>query len=152
MARWDTDTVASDITVAFIGGAAGLLTGAVTGTISSLIAPWANWGAEKKRRQQDRRVERIAEWRKGVDEVAFAEGEAFSPSSSSSGVFVSARDLDWDVRSKDWYVTLKSQMSPDVANEVEALSAKPLKSRLGEVPRLLRNEIMRIEEEKWELV
>jgi hypothetical protein len=35
---------------------------------------------------------------------------------------------------------------------VEALSAKPLRSRLGEVPRLLRNEIMRIEEEKWELV
>jgi hypothetical protein len=92
--RWNTGGVASDIAVAFIGGGAGLLTGAVTGTISSLIAPWANWGAEKKRRQQDRRVERIAGWRKGVDEVAFAEGEAVSASTSSSVVFVSARDLD----------------------------------------------------------
>ena len=140
--------MASDIAVAFIGGAAGLL----TGTVSSLFAPWAHWGAEKERRQQDRRVARVADWRKGVDELAFAEGEAVSPSSSASVVFVSARDPDYDVRSKDWYVTLKSVMSPDVANEVEALSAKPLNSRLGEVPKLLRHEIMHIEREHWELV
>jgi hypothetical protein len=61
--------VASEIAVAFIGGGAGLLTGAVTGSISSLIAPWAKWGIEKKRRAHDLRQQRIEDWRRNLEHL-----------------------------------------------------------------------------------
>ena len=44
---------------AIIAGVVGL----VTGAIGSLIAPWIQWGIEKKRQKQNRRIELISEWR-----------------------------------------------------------------------------------------
>lgn len=44
---------------ALIAGSVGL----VTGAIGSLIAPWIQWGVEKKRKKHDRRVELISQWR-----------------------------------------------------------------------------------------
>lgn len=52
----------SEVVVALIGGAAGL----VTGTIGSLLAPWSQWGVEKRRLRRDSRVQRLAEWRAGI--------------------------------------------------------------------------------------
>jgi hypothetical protein len=37
--------------------------GAITGAISSLVAPWANWGVEKRRLRQSRRAELVTQWR-----------------------------------------------------------------------------------------
>jgi hypothetical protein len=39
------------------------ITGLASGAIGSLLAPWANWGVEKKRLQQRARIELIAEAR-----------------------------------------------------------------------------------------
>jgi hypothetical protein len=44
------------IYVAVIGGLSGLITGA----IGSLVAPWVNWGIEKRRKKMDRHRELIA--------------------------------------------------------------------------------------------
>jgi hypothetical protein len=64
--------VASEITVAVIGGVAGL----VTGTAGSLTAPWAQWGVEQRRLRRQRSVDLIAEWRAGIDALRAAEDEA----------------------------------------------------------------------------
>lgn len=96
--------MASDIAVAFIGGGAGLLTGAVTGTISSLIAPWANWGIEKKRRVQDLRQKRVDEWRRHLDDLDWSEnyhGHVVTPGEAP---------ISGDVRTQDWFITLRAEM------------------------------------------
>ena len=138
--------MASDIAVAFVGGGAGLLTGAVTGTISSLIAPWANWGIEKKRLARERRVERVKEWRDGVEDLDWAEAhhgqEGYLPSDRISG----------DLRTKSWWATLRPEMAPDVLRKVEDLSEKPIPTRHGQISKLIEHEITRIEREKWNLV
>lgn len=138
--------MASDIAVAFIGGGAGLLTGAVSGVISSLIAPWANWGIEKKRLTRERQVERIKEWRDGVEDLDFAEAhhgqEGYLPSDRISG----------DVRTKAWWVTLRPEMAPDVRHKIEDLSEKPIQQRHGQISKVIEHEISRIEREKWKLV
>lgn len=143
---WDTDAVASDIAVALIGGGAGLLTGAVTGTISSLIAPWANWGIEKKRRAQDLRQKRIEEWRRHLDDLDWAEnyhGRVVNPGDDP---------ISGDVRTKDWFITLRAEMAADALQQVEELSQRPMQTRRGEMSKLLGEEITRIEREKWELI
>jgi hypothetical protein len=96
-ARWKTGGVASDIAVAFIGGGAGLLTGAVTGTVSSLIAPWAHWGIEKKRLARERRVARIEEWKERVGNLYWSEKHHDSDFGQGP---VSA-----DVRTKGWFIS-----------------------------------------------
>lgn len=51
--------------MALVGGGVGLVTGAV----ASLIAPWANWGIEKRKLRRAGRVERIREWRAGASQL-----------------------------------------------------------------------------------
>jgi hypothetical protein len=48
-------TMNDTVFVAITGGISGLITGA----IGSLVAPWVNWGIEKRRKKQERRRELI---------------------------------------------------------------------------------------------
>jgi hypothetical protein len=146
VARWNTGRVASDMAVAFIGGGAGLLTGAVTGTISSLIAPWANWGIEKRRLARARRVERIKEWRDGVKNLDWEE------TNHGQQAYLSSEKISGDVRTKAWWATLRPEMSHDVCRQVEELSEKPIPTRYGQISKLIEHEITRIERRKWKLV
>lgn len=50
---------------AVVGGVAGLATGA----LASVVAPWVNWGIERRRLRLERRQELIAEWRTGLAEA-----------------------------------------------------------------------------------
>lgn len=52
----------SQVVAAIVGGVAGLATGAV----SSLVAPWSNWGVEKRRIRHTHRIELVEEWRQGL--------------------------------------------------------------------------------------
>ena len=52
--------------IAAVFGAVG---GVVTGTISSLIAPWVQWGIEKRRKRFERRRSLINSWRDMVARV-----------------------------------------------------------------------------------
>lgn len=63
--------MASEIVVALIGGGAGL----VTGAIGSLIAPWSQWGVEKRKLQRQSRVDLLAGWREGIAELRRIEDE-----------------------------------------------------------------------------
>ena len=50
------------IVAALIGGTAGL----ATGVAGSLIAPWSNWGVEKRRIRLQRRQALVDDWRLGI--------------------------------------------------------------------------------------
>lgn len=52
----------SQVVAAIVGGVAGFTTGAV----SSLVAPWSNWGVEKRRIRHTRRIDLVEEWRQGL--------------------------------------------------------------------------------------
>jgi hypothetical protein len=45
----------------------------VSGAISSLVAPWAKWGIEKRRALIDYRKKRIAEWRRLIQAASSIE-------------------------------------------------------------------------------
>lgn len=137
--------MASEIVVALIGGLAGL----TTGVAGSLFAPWANWGAEKRRLQQERRVQRIAEWRLGVRRLREAEGEYLK----SVGGHAPAYGPQPDATIRNWWATLRVELAADVAQQIEELSKNTgVEERYGEVPNLLRDEIVRLERDKWKLV
>jgi hypothetical protein len=57
--RLQSAAVDSTVVAAIVGGVAGV----VTGGISSVIAPWANWGVEKRQLRRQERVTQIAGWR-----------------------------------------------------------------------------------------
>lgn len=138
--------------MAFIGGAAGLLTGAVTGVAGSLIAPWANWGVEKKRLKQHRREEHIKEWREGVDNMRWAESESFLGRGPAPQVVFGGGDPDRPLESKGWFAAFRAELTPEVIAEIDRLCQVPPVSRLGKLPQLIDREISRIEREKWKLV
>lgn len=51
--------MAENVTTALIGAMAGL----IAGSIASIIAPWINWGIEKKKQKHTYRKELIGKWR-----------------------------------------------------------------------------------------
>lgn len=48
------------------------LIGLVSGTIGSLVAPWVNWGIEKRRLKLERRAKQIVEWRQFIEQFDFS--------------------------------------------------------------------------------
>ncbi|BBX39802.1 hypothetical protein [Mycobacterium simiae] len=159
----------SEVTVAFIGGGAGLLTGAITGTISSLIAPRANWGIEQRRLRRESRVQRITEWRAGVTELREAKPrdgkrvhyrKPLSLGDSITGRPAREEYIDAGVPSPDyvnvftkpWFRTLKRELSPATLTQIDTLTERPLADRIGELPNMLDEEVNRLERDKWRLV
>ena len=57
----------ASVSNAIIAGVVGLFTGAV----GSLIAPWVQWGIEKRRKRYEKRVELVKEWRELVLNESF---------------------------------------------------------------------------------
>ena len=156
--------MASEIAVAFIGGGAGLLTGAITGAISSLIAPWANWDI-KRRLNRTTRADRIKEWRLGVANLRKAEREHGQPQSvpkpkswedkiTGRPEFITVlpnADLI-NVDTRPWFRTLRREVSKKALRKVKALNGQPLEVRTKSLPEVLDEEINRIERDKWDLV
>jgi len=54
--------VDDQVIAAVVGGLAGLASGA----LASVVAPWVNWGIEKRRFRLQRRRELVGEWRAGL--------------------------------------------------------------------------------------
>lgn len=137
--------MASEIVVALIGGLAGL----TTGVAGSLFAPWASWGVEKRRLQQERRVQRIAEWRLGVRRLREAESDYLKSVQGRAPAY----GAQPDATTRNWWATLRPELKDDVARHIEELSkSSGVEERYEEVPNLLRDEIVRLERDKWKLV
>jgi len=95
----------SNIAAAVIGGVAGV----VTGGLASIVAPWANWGVDKRReRQQDRRA-LVASWRAGLMEF----------DRRYQGGPWSVGDFQGLLRSADWYGTLRRYLPDALRDEIE---------------------------------
>ena len=69
----------------FMGTVIVALIGLVGGAIGSLIAPWVNWGIEKKRLLHSQRVDRVRKWRNAIDNFNFKQ-EKFAYSSVYSSM------------------------------------------------------------------
>lgn len=119
------------ILTALIAGVVGLVTGAV----GSLIAPWVNWGIEKRRKQFENRSELVHQWR---DIIANA-------------------DFDRSLMLKSpFYGSLRPLLSPETLQKIERPSTH-IYSVIGGPPidnhdrTTLLHEVARIER-KWKLV
>ena len=81
------------IFVAIIGGIAGLIAGA----ISSLLAPWANWGVEKRRLRLDRQRNIIDNARRNLTDYSREQ-----------------------IRNSTEYAAIRSHLSADLVSKIEA--------------------------------
>ena len=138
--------MAHEVPVALISGGVGLATGA----IGSLFAPWGNWGVEKRRTRQERRAERIKEWRDGIGDLRHAERESIPGRPEGRLVFVTPAGSP-NLGTQGWWITLKTELSRPTLRQISRLTSKPLVEREGKVPDLLEREVARIERD-WDLI
>lgn len=130
----------SGIWAAVIGGIAGLVTGAV----SSLIAPWVQWGIEKKREDLRHKRDLITSWRTGI---AAIDDKGTDVEGMPKGYLVHKTDRYFGT---PWYETLR----PYLPENHRANFEKNNVAVGGGTPRSLKNlvagEVDRIEQE-WGL-
>ena len=62
------------------------ITGGIFGTLGSLIAPWINWGVEKKRMKVNRRIAMIDQLRKSLDSMEEYDNRTFTQSAIYSNI------------------------------------------------------------------
>jgi hypothetical protein len=91
--------MSSDVVAAIVGGVAGV----VTGGISSLLAPWASWGIEKRRDDRRRKTALIDEWRAGIAD------------------HVDSGDQPISFPRYPWYASLRTNMVPDKIAVLESV-------------------------------
>lgn len=87
--------MAYEIWTAAIGAASGL----VSGGIASVVAPWINWGIEKKRLERQRRYDLLKSWREGIARME----------TDDRGEYISS----------DWYETMRPYMWETRRDELE---------------------------------
>lgn len=121
---------------AIIGGLAGIL----TGLVSSFLAPWANWGIEKRRQKLMHRKELVKSWR------AMIANQISNPETGK-----------WNKRAlleRPEYMSLRPHLSSEAEDRIK-LGLKSHEDGSGPImPALLEimiEEIDRIEQE-WDLV
>ena len=118
---------------AVVGGVAGV----ITGGLSSLLAPWAQWRVERKRLQRAERVAAIREWR---ELIGLHQGEWLDP----------PNPLATDHR----YLALRSFMTADERRDVEELPSSASLAAFDSVfragPDAMRRAVDRLERE-WGL-
>ena len=142
-----TRRMASEIMVALIGLG--------TGAIGSLVAPWANWGAEKRRRKEDRRgVVLITNWRHDIRQLRLAETHhlALTAESRTNDLPEPPEPLEADPRHHEWFRTLELELSDDAARRIEELRSLPIHDRQGLISDVLEEEVRRIERVDWKLL
>jgi hypothetical protein len=142
--------MASEVAVAVISGG----TGVVGLAIGSVVTRWANWGFEKSRRKEDRRVARIESWRVEIRQLRNAENSCVARNEERRAKQEpELGDLpEADPMHHEWFRDLQLELAEDAVERVEELRQKPVKDRLGEVPNLLEEEVRRIERSEWKLV
>lgn len=77
------------------------LVGVVSGGIASLVAPWAQWGVEKRREQLAHRRALVQSWRAGVAEFAAALTD------------YSGATHDTEYLEREWYLSLRSRLASE---------------------------------------
>jgi hypothetical protein len=130
--------------------------GVVGGAISALVAPWAKWGVERRRRIEDRRVGLIEGWRAGIRQLRNAENNSLTRDAENAARQIPEEpDLpEADPRhpNHEWFRSLEPELSPEAVDRIEQLRQLPIRERTGQIPDLLEEQVMVIERTKWKLL
>jgi hypothetical protein len=118
-----------------------VISGLFGGGVASLVAPWSQWGVEKRRSDRQHRRDLIREWRTGIAALS-SEKEALGT---------------------EWYESLRPHMSKDEILKVEgaykppqprvsSVQADPGSPAVGRKPQIdvLARVVMRVEQQ-WGL-
>jgi hypothetical protein len=108
----------------------------VSGAVGSLLAPWAQWGVEKRRERLAHRRVLVATWRKGL--ARWEWDAAANPATPPLDLFRT-----------DWYGSLSPFLKKGLAGQERTLVVTPVGDRSG-IASTLQGEIDRIERE-WGL-
>ena len=112
--------------------------GFVSGVAGSLIAPWVNWGIEKRRQKLTYRRDLIANWRKMVKDVTLVKDN-------------SDKSLAQLLERHEAFYSLKPHLSQNVISEIYRARTVLAGTTIGAGSSYMLNEIGEIEK-KWELV
>lgn len=123
--------MAQDVVTALMAGVVGL----VTGAIGSLIAPWINWGIEKRRKQHGNRAKLIETWRDIIAGPRFERDHMIGhPSYGALKPLLSVKAIEQLHRPESSHIVVRGGAGPGYADRS-----------------LLQQEIARIKRE-WGLV
>jgi hypothetical protein len=111
------------------------IVGLITGAIGSLIAPWVQWGIEKRRLRRESRREHITVWRTAVDRDDFA----YQPFAQGNAYATLRPHLPKALRQ-----TIDQWKNPGIVTSLPIIGRDPIQVRLLE-------EIARVER-KWGLI
>jgi hypothetical protein len=115
-----------------------IILGFIAGIAGSLIAPWVNWGIEKRRERLKHRRELITSWRKMVREVAMMKDN-------------SDCSLNELFERQEPFYSLKPHLSRKVISELHRSRTLIAGSTIGAGCTYMLDEISEIEK-KWQLV
>lgn len=119
---------------AIVGGGAGI----ITGSLSSLFAPWVNWGIEKRRRKLEGRIELIHKWREMIM------GWRFYADHNTPSILHLDLERGW--------VSLEPHLKPSVLKEVARYQGREIPyDELDQLVGYLLVELAKLEK-KWKLV
>ena len=124
-----TDTVWA----AIVGGAAGV----ITGSLSSLIAPWTHWGIEKRRMRFNGKIESIKRWKEMIL------GWRFHAERN--------RPLDLHLELQRGWISLEPHLGKDALEEVARHQGRQITyEELNQLVTFLLVEVAKLER-KWKL-
>ena len=117
----------SVVTTAVIAGG----TGIVSGALSSLVAPWAQWGVEKRRIDRARKAELLQQWRDGLTGYT-----ANNPGAPPGGFM-----------SESWFLSLRPHLCDEVRDQLDMPTVVP---DVKHYFKLVQDEIEEIHD-RWKL-
>lgn len=116
----------------------GAISGGAIGALASLIAPWSQWGVEKKRLLTESRRSRVKAWRTAVIGAQVSSGIEGRPFREKFSADINYRDL-------------RPFLSQDLASEIETPWPDNMVETESEMRDLILDEICQIER-RWGLI
>lgn len=142
------------VLTAVIGAVAGL----ISGSIASIVAPWINWGIEKRKQKLAHRRELIAKWRAMVFHIVSVY-ESDEETDAETFFDLLAKEQDYlslkpHISDEAYKKLLKADITPGEIIIVQRGALGSGSSRvnpIGGFASLLADEVTRIEKE-WKLI
>jgi hypothetical protein len=142
----------SDTLIAAIVGA---IAGIITGSISSLIAPWVNWGFENKKDRRNHRRQLVANWRREIVAVMQNQKsvqwklENWTPDYHES--IADRCELGDVLDDLSIFYEIKPHLSPRTLNKLEDARKGVWDSKVSNALESVLEDINRLEK-KWKLI
>ncbi|MCD2116456.1 MULTISPECIES: hypothetical protein [Rhodococcus] len=141
--------------VALIGAIGGL----VSGSVASLVAPWAQWGVDKRRAQRERRTSKIKVWRGEIDKLrktvedyrSASDVTDYDPDCEHYPLKEAELKRALDLNTQQWYHSLLEQLDNDKRNKLEVDLRRYAQANNGEPAIALLSRTIEQLDKRWEL-